>query len=60
MHELALPLLIALIILALAFFCCCAAHSGPIFHTVSYAVGCGLTVTTAVTIYSSARPGGVP
>jgi MFS family permease len=42
----------AFIILALAFFCCCAAHSGPIFHTVSYAVGCGLTVTTAVTIYS--------
>jgi MFS family permease len=42
----------AFIILALAFFCCCAAHSGPIFHTVSYAVGCGLSVTTAVTIYS--------
>jgi MFS family permease len=42
----------AVIILALAFFCCCAAHSGPIFHTVSYAVGCGLSVTTAVTIYS--------
>jgi MFS family permease len=40
------------IVLALAFFCCCAAHSGPIFHTVSYAVGCGLSVTAAVTIYS--------
>ncbi|UNK49035.1 MFS transporter [Lysobacter sp. S4-A87] len=40
------------IILALAFFACCAAHSGPIFHTVSYAVGCGLGVTAAVTIYS--------
>jgi MFS family permease len=40
------------IVLALAFFACCAAHSGPIFHTVSYAVGCGLPVTTAVTIYS--------
>ncbi len=40
------------IVLALAFFCCCAAHSGPIFHTVSYAVGCGLPVTAAVTIYS--------
>ena len=40
------------IVLALAFFACCAAHSGPIFHTVSYAVGCGLTVTAAVTIYS--------
>ena len=42
----------AFIVLALTFFACCAAHSGPIFHTVSYAVGCGLAVTTAVTIYS--------
>lgn len=40
------------IVLGLAFFACCAAHSGPIFHTVSYAVGCGLTMTAAVTIYS--------
>jgi MFS family permease len=40
------------IVLALAFFACCAAHSGPIFHTVSYAVGCGLSVTAAVTVYS--------
>ena len=40
------------IVLAAAYFACCAAHSGPIFHTVSYAVGCGLSVTAAVTIYS--------
>lgn len=40
------------IVLALTYFCCCATHSGPIFHTVSYAVACGLTITTAVTIYS--------
>ncbi|WP_459615779.1 MFS transporter [Bordetella sp. 2513F-2] len=40
------------IVLALTFFACCAAHSGPIFHTVSYAVGCGLSVASAVTIYS--------
>ncbi|HJR74364.1 MAG TPA: MFS transporter [Luteimonas sp.] len=40
------------IVLALAYFACCAAHSGPIFHTVSYAVGCGLSMTAAVTIYS--------
>jgi MFS family permease len=40
------------IVLALAYFACCAAHSGPIFHTVSYAIGCGLSVTAAVTIYS--------
>lgn len=42
----------AFIVLGLAFFACCAAHSGPIFHTVSYAIGCGLPVTAAVTIYS--------
>ena len=42
----------AFIVLALTFFACCAAHSGPIFHTVSYAMGCGLPVTAAVTIYS--------
>jgi MFS family permease len=40
------------IVLALTYFCCCAAHSGPIFHTVSYAMTCGLPVATAVTIYS--------
>ena len=39
-------------VLSLTYFCCCATHSGPIFHTVSYAVACGLPVTTAVTIYS--------
>lgn len=38
--------------LALTFFCCCATHSGPLFHTVSYAISCGLTVTAAVSIYS--------
>ena len=42
----------AFIVLAAAYFACCAAHSGPIVHTVSYAVGCGLSVTAAVTIYS--------
>jgi MFS family permease len=42
----------AFIVMAAAYFACCAAHSGPIFHTVSYAVGCGLSVTAAVTIYS--------
>src|SRR6185437_16127322 len=28
--------------LALANFACCAAHSGPIFHMVSYAADCGI------------------
>jgi MFS family permease len=40
------------IILLLTNFFCCATHSGPIFHTVSYAVSCGIALTTAVTIYS--------
>ena len=40
--------------LALAHFACCAAHSGPIFHMVSYAMVCGIAPLTAVTVYSLA------
>ncbi len=40
------------IILVATNFFCCATHSGPIFHTVSYAVSCGIPMITAVTIYS--------
>lgn len=40
------------VVLALTFFCCCAAHAGPIFHTVTYAQTCGLAPLAAVTIYS--------
>ena len=40
------------IVLAATFFACCATHSGPIFHTVSYAITCGLPPLAAVTIYS--------
>jgi MFS family permease len=40
------------IVLVLTSFFCCATHSGPIIHTVSYAVTCGIPLTTAVTIYS--------
>lgn len=39
-------------VLLLTNFFCCATHSGPIFHTVSYAVTCGIPMLTAVTIYS--------
>ena len=42
------------ITLALAHFACCAAHSGPIFHMVSYAMVCGIAPLTAVTVYSLA------
>jgi len=40
------------IVLAATFFLCCAAHSGPIFHMVSYAIGCGIAPLAAVSIYS--------
>lgn len=40
-----------IILLATNFFCC-ATHSGPIIHTVSYAVTCGIPMMAAVTIYS--------
>ena len=40
------------IVLGLTFFACCAMHSGPIFHTISYAVFCGVPAIAAVSIYS--------
>jgi MFS family permease len=39
-------------VLALVFFLCCGAHSGPIFHTVSYAMICGASALAAASIYS--------
>ena len=40
-----------MILIATNFFCC-ATHSGPIIHTVSYAISCGIPLVAAVTIYS--------
>jgi MFS family permease len=40
------------IVLGATFFACCAMHSGPIFHTISYAIACGIAPAVAVTIYS--------
>jgi MFS family permease len=40
-----------IILLATNFFCC-ATHSGPIIHTVSYAISCGIPMLSAVSIYS--------
>jgi MFS family permease len=40
------------IVLALTFALCCSAHSGPIFHMVSYAMICGIAPMAAVSIYS--------
>jgi MFS family permease len=47
------------IVLALVFFACCACHSGPIFHTVSFAQLCGIAPAFAVTIYSVEGVGGL-
>jgi MFS family permease len=40
------------LILALTNFFCCATHSGPIFHTVSYAITCGIPLVAATSIYA--------
>jgi MFS family permease len=47
------------LVLMLTNFFCCATHSGPIFHTVSYAVTCGIPLMVAVTIYSVEGLGGM-
>jgi MFS family permease len=40
------------ITLLLTNFFCCATHSGPIIHTMNYAVSCGIPLIMAVSIYS--------
>jgi len=40
--------------LALAYFACCGAHSGPIFHMVTNAIDHGITAMTATTVLSVA------
>jgi len=40
------------LVLGFTFMLCCAAHSGPIFHVVSYAMFCGLGSMAAVSVYS--------
>ncbi len=40
------------VILVVTSFLSCATHSGPIFHTVNYAVACGIPLMAAVSIYS--------
>ena len=37
--------------IALTHFACCAAHSGPIFHMVSYVIDCGISSMTAATVF---------
>jgi MFS family permease len=45
--------------IALAHFACCAAHSGPIFHMVSYATLCGLSGMLAVSVFGLAGLAGL-
>src|SRR5205814_9826353 len=40
--------------LALAYFACCAAHSGPIFHMISNVIDHGVAALTATTVLSTA------
>src|SRR5271166_5377590 len=40
--------------IALTYFACCAAHSGPIFHMVSYAIDCGVSAMAAATVFGAA------
>ena len=55
-HALRTPQFISL---ALAHFACCAAHSGPIFHMVTYAMICGIAPMAAVSVYSLAGLSGL-
>jgi MFS family permease len=45
--------------IALTYFACCAAHSGPIFHMVSNALVCGVAPLVATTVFSAAGLGGL-
>jgi MFS family permease len=40
------------IVLGGTYFLCCAAHSGPIFHMMSYAQLCGVSALAATSVYS--------
>src|SRR6185503_7370358 len=40
------------LLLGFTFMLCCMAHSGPIFHVVSYAMYCGIGAMAAVSVYS--------
>lgn len=49
----------AFVALAATHFACCAAHSGPIFHMVTYAMVCGIAPMAAVSVYSVAGLAGL-
>ena len=45
--------------IAFTYFACCAAHSGPIFHMVSYAIDCGVPAMAAATVFGAAGLAGL-
>jgi MFS family permease len=45
--------------IALTHFACCVTHSGPIFHMVTYAIGCGIAPMAAVSVYGVAGLAGL-
>jgi MFS family permease len=45
--------------IALTHFACCAAHSGPLFHMVTYATLCGVAPILAVSVFSLAGLSGL-
>ena len=47
------------VIIAAAHLACCAAHSGPLFHMVSYATFCGMAPLAAVSVFSMAGLAGL-
>ena len=46
-------------VLALTHFACCAAHSGPLFHMVSYVAFCGVPALLAVSVFGLAGLSGL-
>jgi MFS family permease len=40
--------------ISFTYFACCAAHSGPIFHMVTYAIDCGVSAMAAATVFGAA------
>ncbi len=45
--------------ISLTHFACCVCHSGPIFHMVTYAIGCGIAPMAAVSVYGVAGLSGL-
>ena len=47
-------------LIAVVNFCCCAAHSGPLFHTVSAAIDAGVGKLAAATVFAVSSLSSIP